>query len=332
MDLNKVALAEASDDVPFETFFSNANARDKGEAIPAAAAAAAPPKEEPAPVEPAKEPAKAAAEPATEPKRPSRHDRHAAISEAKAAQRAAERRAEEAERRLAQSLAPSRATVPTQVSPDDPEPQLADFAKEQDPYTSWILKRSEWAGRQAFKGEAQKAQQQQQFYQSQARAKAMKESVQSKLDAYKKTDPDFAKKIDPDIGRGLAWHGGYDASGKEDVGTPLGNLVADSELTPQLVLYFSEHKDDYRKLTALHPFLQAVEFGRIEERLRNGQKPPSKPAESKARPPVNVPKAAPASAAEPTDDDEDMSEHGVNSFIRRGNAVENRHRHLHRLR
>ena len=49
--------------------------------------------------------------------------------------------------------------------------------------------------------------------------------------------------------------------------TAFADLVLHHEQPGRLLTYFSDHKDDYRRLTALHPMLAMRELGRLEARL-----------------------------------------------------------------
>lgn len=349
MDQNQVSLTEAADDVPFEDFFRNENARDKGEAIPPAVT----PKEEPLaeakPTESAavevkgqeakKEPAKSATEPGDDRRSP-----RARIAKAIAAQREAERKAGELQaeierlRSAGQVARRDDSVVRQAASADDPEPKIEDFAKQADPYTAWIRATAQWEGRQEFKKREQAAQQSNRLQAHASHAQQQTASIREKWEAYKKVEPNFEQKVNQDIATALRWHGIPTPDGKggytEDVGTALGNLVADSAYTPQLVVYFSEHPNDFQRLSTLHPLLAAVEFGKLEERLAVASRGPiAKPVvPSSAKPPIKPPVSSPVISPDDVDDADDLSEAAVNRHIKAGNSRDRGHRTLHRLR
>lgn len=63
----------------------------------------------------------------------------------------------------------------------------------------------------------------------------------------------------------LAKAGGF--LGWATPGTPIGDLVMDSEAGPELALYFGERPDEAARIAALHPVFQVRELGRLEGRL-----------------------------------------------------------------
>ena len=79
---------------------------------------------------------------------------------------------------------------------------------------------------------------------------------------------------------------GHDRGAKV-VATAFADLVLHHEQPGRLLTYFSDHKDDFRRLTALHPMLAMRELGRLEARLDAAPSgSASQPSLSQAKPPI----------------------------------------------
>jgi hypothetical protein len=192
----------------------------------------------------------------------------------------------------------------------DPEPKLEDFKDHPsgDAYTAWLRATSAWEGRKSYRAEA---------YRSQAdltyRSRTMK--LREKLAVYEKSHPDFGKSLHPVVA---------DIQFSTPVmrGTPLGDLLIDSPYTAELLEHFSEHFDDFQRISTLHPILVGRELGKLEHRIESrtaaaSSGPASKPIPvSAAKPPVKPVGSSPVVS----DDAEDESELSVEEFFRRGNA------------
>lgn len=345
-------VAEADDSIAIEDFIRANNARDRGEAVPplkeieepTEEAPPAPAKPIPPPTAPTETPEPEPAVAATPERKPSRrHDPRAAVQAAVAKQREAERVAEEARARAAQLEAQlqqqrspaaqqSQPPAPTQPvydghDPQDPEPTLQQFAAEADPYTARMDARMAWAARKesrrllAMQNQLQQRQQAEALYQQRVTA------LQKKFGDYERVDPTFRDRIDPGIARAMTW------TTPDAYGTPLGDLVMDSENPAELMLYFSDHRDDFQRIAALHPLLAGVALGEIKGRLAaaKSQRPSARTHVSNANPPIKPP-AGSMTTSDEIDDAEDLSEDAVIRHIRRGNAHAFKHRNLRRLR
>lgn len=358
--LNEVALAEASDDVPFEDFFANQNARDRGKVV----AQATPPPAEPAPEEPdrdeppAPEPPKPAAKPA-------RHDPRARVQEAIAQRHDEARRREAAERErdelrtriaaLEQRMAPPQPPQPPQSSytqplppaaTDEPEPRWESYAQDPNPL-AFLIAKTQYDTRQQIRAYAQQQQQVAVEQQNRIAATQVKQGLDAQWRRYATEhpdQPDVREQLDPEVGS-LRYHG-FKPDGSLDAGSQLGNWIAVSGLAPDILLYLSQHKDEFRELVRLEPpegqsltveskansALQGIYFGQMLERVKsngNGHRQ----AVSRAKPPIRrpAPAATPGVSADNRDDN-DLSEDALLRHIREGNAAEGRHRYFRRLR
>lgn len=340
-DADATALQEA-EDLDTTDFIARENARERGEAV---GPAPAPPEVEP-PSPPRDEPPRAPTPP-IEPPRPAarsaRHDRQARVQEAVARQRQAERERDEARAQLAawQQPSPPPGAPPATA---DQEPTLQQFAGEPDPYTSYILARSDYQNRQRYQQYQQQQQQIQADQNNRAWAGQLKAGLDGQWQRYRQEHPDFESQLDPEVTGTLRYHG-LMPDGSLDRGTQLGNLVAVSGLAPQLLSYFSTHKAEFQRIQSLEPpdhermsetsvakrILLGVEFGRVLERVlgSNGNRQPV----SQARPPIRRPSPVPGpGTSEDSGDDTDMSETAILRHIRDGNAAEGRSRGIRRRR
>jgi hypothetical protein len=323
-------LAEAADEIPIEDFIRTGNARDRGERVPALT----PPKPaEPPPTEPAKPAAAPVAAtpepkpaPVAEPPKP-RASIQARIDKAAAAQRDAERRATEAENRLRVLESGRNGTAPVAPSngasgapqgysgqdASDPEPTIEAWAKahpdDPDPYTSTNREYAKWAAR--VEGRRMAYQQQQQFGFQQRMAK-----FQSKTEDFDKRKPGARAKLDPAMTSQIQW------STPVLQGNIIGDLLVDSDNPFDILEYLNDNRHEFQRLASLHPALVAMEIGKISGRLAAASSRPSPPPviPSNAKPPIKPLGSSPVATAETPDDDDDLSEEGMNNFIRRGNA------------
>ena len=186
----------------------------------------------------------------------------------------------------------------------DPEPSLQQFAHLDDPYTARLEARQDWAARKEVRKFQQ--QQQRQIQQGQAEQNYTKRtsSLTEKIKAHEAKDPDFKQKIDPDIAAALVW------STPVSVGTPLGDLVMDSPNPVELMIHFSQHKDDFARISQLHPLLQAAELGEVRGYLKSkAQADAARPRPvSRASAPIKALGGNPAHAPEDTRSDEELSD------------------------
>lgn len=157
----------------------------------------APAKADPAPTDPATPAAPAPPVAGLSKKQQDANDRTRLAVE----QATADLQAENA-RLKAQLAPPKTATPPAAVAPpaatDDPRPKYEDFASETDPFTAHLEALALWSGRQAYKAEQVKAQQdrhREDFY-----------AAQERLDAEGlKAHPDFAEKLTALAKSGVVW-------------------------------------------------------------------------------------------------------------------------------
>jgi hypothetical protein len=183
-------------------------------------------------------------------------------------------------------------------------------------------------------------QRQEHFKQAEAIYEFRKNRLVQKLGEYEQIDPGFRSRIDPELARTLTWTTpDPNQPGGIAYGTTLGDLVMDAdEVNPaELMVYFSQHKDVYQRIAALHPLKQGVALGEIVGRLaaaKTGTPRPSvKPhVISTASPPIKPPVASSLTSDDELDDADDLSEAAVNRHIRRENARMLKHPTLRRLR
>lgn len=193
------------------------------------------------------------------------------------------------------------------TDPQDPEPKIEQFAEQVDPYTAYLRAVTQHDARKEWRKQNHQQQQTtERQYAQQVYSERDARIRQSFTDAAAK-DPNFKLRIDPDIATSLTW-GGL----PEDPGTLLGNLIADETNPVDYLVYFSEHKQDFQRISALHPLLQGVAFGEIKGRLAAAASPSApapkpKPA-SQAKPPVKALGATPHAVVEDERPDEELSD------------------------
>jgi len=215
---------------------------------------------------------------------------------------------------------PATATTPSYdgTDPNDPEPKLEQFANDPsgDPYTAWIMEKAAHRARREFRVQAFNAQQTAQQSQAETVYQTRMNALQDKVAKHEAADKDWRTKVDPEVASALQW------STPVKAGTPLGELVMDSDNPVEYMIYFSEHKKEFQRITTLHPFLQGVAFGEIKGRLAvASSRPDSKPQPiSHAKAPIKPLGGSPVVS----DDAEDEGELPLEQFVKIGNARERR--------
>jgi hypothetical protein len=240
-----------------------------------------------------------------------RDNPQARVEQAVARMREAERRAELAERRAADLEAartpkpePTRETRPApqaQGDPSDPEPQEAGF----DDYAKYVKAQARWEARQEFKAQ-----------QTQARDRYEQEQTarlhQERADTYLKRiqtavskDPELLTRIAPEVLE-LKPSIMLGPNERPTGATAIADIVMDAENPEALMLYFTEHPDDFQRLSTLHPIQVIREMGRLEARLdaaRPAGTAPTAPLLSQAKPPVRPVTGSPSAAVDDLDPD-----------------------------
>lgn len=124
-------------------------------------------------------------------------------------------------------------------------------------------------------------------------------------------DPEFLDKISQDVInlRPLS------VLGPDEPRTAL-NVLAEqflvSDMAPRLMMYFTEHPDELRRFSALHPLRFGVELGKIEERLGTATTATVPLVEiSKAKPPVRPVTGGPTTGDKPPSDEASFEEHAA---------------------
>lgn len=156
---------------------------------------------------------------------------------------------------------------------------LADFSYDDVAYEDYLAERvtkraSETAAKEATKAVEEREQKKAQETTAAERAKAWKE----RADAFAKDHPDFVERV---YGDDLPF---TDA---------VAELVADSDIGPQLAYHLAQNPDDLARLSKLSPAAAGREIGKLEAKLQAQAKPADsnasaatkEPATTKAPPP-----------------------------------------------
>lgn len=217
----------------------------------------------------------------------------------------------ELERRLAaleSSKAPEKAAPAARVAdPADAEPtedKFEDYQKFLDAHARWSARDEIRQERAAASREAAVARRQQETHQ-------VFSKYAERIDTAVKADPDFLSKLSPDV---LALEPTSMLS-REERPTALNALAEEitrSEHSDKLLVHFTEHPDDLRRFSTLHPRDFLREFLRLETRLDTAPAPasvPKTPSVSHAKPPVKAVTASPVVGDQPPGDDADDEAH-----------------------
>ncbi len=139
------------------------------------------------------------------------------------------------------------------VDPTDPEPQEASF----DDYRAFVKAQAKWEIRQARReADAEAETRQRATSEATRRADlAQRESTWSeRRDAFAATTPDFATKAIPFLDHVFS-------------GTPIGDVIVESEVGPQIALYLATHPDEADRIARLAPISALRALGKLEAKF-----------------------------------------------------------------
>lgn len=229
-------------------------------------------KAEAASASPAEEPQEAQLEaPAASPEKPARKNPQERIDRIVWEREQARRDAEAARQELAAlraqqarpvSEAPQAQPQAAPSESGDPEPTEEQF----ETYRDYVKAQAKWEARQQLQQFVQYAQQQAEQQQVQQSRSTAASAFADRMQQAQTTQPELLARIDPDVLNArpsMSLAPGETPTGE----TAFADLVLHHEQPDRLLMYFSDHKDDYRRLSALHPMLAMRELGRIEARL-----------------------------------------------------------------
>jgi hypothetical protein len=216
------------------------------------------------------------------------------IDKAVAKQRDAERRAEEAERRAREyeaRLTPKPEPAKAEPAKADPEPTPDQF----DTYEKYVKAQAKWEARQEITATLAEQRKAYEAAQERQAAEARGKAWQERLAATRKAIPDFDARINANT----------------VVSAPMKDLITDSPVGPEILLYLSDHPDDAQRLSTLHPIQVIREMGKLEARLEAAHSGPAKetPKASAAKPPIKPVGSSPQIADDDGSDDEDVDAH-----------------------
>lgn len=192
-------------------------------------------------------------------------------------------------------------TPPTHGPESDPEPTPDQF----DSYEKFVKAQARWEARQEFREQQAAARAQAERQQDAAAERERATTWQTRLAETRHKTPDFDSRINPDL----------------PISEPMRDIVMDSEVGPELLLYLSEHPDLAQRLSTLHPIQVIREMGKLEARLdaaHSGPASAAKPTVSQAPAPIK-PVAGTPQTTDPLalSDDDSLDDH-----IRKMNAKE----------
>jgi hypothetical protein len=149
-----------------------------------------------------------------------------------------------------------------------------------------------------------------------------KQGFSQRVGEFAKTDPDFNTRLSPDI---LALKPVYDAvlSGEQvEAKHYIADEIIGSHKAPELLVYFSEHRDEFQRIAALKtPHAVVREMAKVEQKLESSSDaattgPSVNRGVSKAKPPVKPVTGSPSTASPSEGSDDEPFE----AHVRRENA------------
>jgi hypothetical protein len=181
------------------------------------------------------------------------HAKQQEINDAIRSRTEAEQRAATLEARIAdleRTAPPAAKTEAPVTDPADPEPQEAAF----EDYRAFVKAMSRWEIRQDKRESEAAASTARAAQAEQARTEAFQTQTSTwvhRRDAFAAENPTFAEHAMPFLDQIHA-------------GTPLGDVILDSEVGPQLALYLSEHPDEAERIVRLAPISALRALGKLE--------------------------------------------------------------------
>lgn len=193
-------------------------------------------------------------------------------------------------------------TPPRQpVAQDDPEPTIEHFAKEDDPYTSWVFAKNAWTTRQEIRRYAEATAQH-------SAALAEHQSWEAKVEAAEQAMPGLREKL---------------TSATIPIHRDTLPYIKRHAMGAQIASYLVDHPDLAQRLTTLHPVEQIGQIGEIVGELKaqahaasSGSAVPARPV-SQAKAPIQPLGTSPVATSPDPDDDEPIEQ-----FVRRHNAAD----------
>ena len=188
----------------------------------------------------------------------------------------------------------------------DVEPQEDQF----DDFGAYVRAQSSWAAREAVRvqhyrqAEAREGHSRQQFEESRQKAFA------GRYQEFARVNATFEAEVNRE---------------DLDLTAPMVDVIKDSDVGPQMMLFLARHPDEVDRLAALHPVLAYGEMKKHEARLEaaySGSAQAKTGQLSKARPPIRPVDSAGAAS----DDGEPSDDMDMDAFIERGNALEKQRR------
>ena len=174
-----------------------------------------------------------------------------------------------------------------------PPSGYAQDAAEQEPraehysdYASFVSDQARWAARQEFRALQAREQQQWATQQAERAMQTRASTFADRLDKATETDPELLADIAPEV---LSLRPAMSLrQGEQPTGaTAIADALLESDVPHMLMRHLSDHPDDLRRITALHPMLAMREIGRIEARLDTASSGPvPAPSVSQAKPPI----------------------------------------------
>lgn len=190
---------------------------------------------------------------------------------------------------LAAAAAPK---VETPKPTADPEPTPDGF----DTYEKYVKAQARWEARQEAASIRAEWKKETDAAQAQQLETQRRQSWADRLFAFKTKTPDFDARF----------------KGDTPMSTPMRDILMDSPVGPDLLLYLSEHQDDAQRLSTLHPIQVIREMGKLEARLETAVSGPvpTTPPVSQAKPPIKPLGSSPPNAdADAYSDDETVEAH-----------------------
>jgi len=172
---------------------------------------------------------------------------------------------------------------PAPINATDPEPTEEQF----ETYRDYVRAQAQWAARQQLSQFVQFAQQQAEHQQVEQHRTTAASTFAERMQQAQATQPELLAQLDPDVLNArpsLSLAPGETPTGE----TAIADLVLHHEQPGRLLTYLSDHKDDFRRIAALHPMLAMRELGRLEARLdaaSSGSVSTPSPT-SQAKPPI----------------------------------------------
>ncbi|MEK9722041.1 MAG: hypothetical protein VW405_00975, partial [Rhodospirillaceae bacterium] len=173
---------------------------------------------------------------------------------------------------------------PQNRQPADPDaPRPDQFER----YEDFVMANAQFAADKRVRQELARLQSEAQAQQLEQMRSSRAQQFSDRVKAAEANDPEFLTKVSPEV-LNLRPAMNLQPGETPDGGTAVADYLVELDDPRPMMLHLSEHPEEFRRITALHPMFAMRELGRLDARLYAAPTGPASvsPAVSRAKPPI----------------------------------------------